>query len=274
MSSDEFFAMAASVVIAVIAWGSWLKSIVLVDVLRPMMLSRIALVLVPVLATVGLFGVLRCWAAGDVRDDPLYLAMYLVMGLAWMGAGRWCFIPLGVYWRGDILERGNRAALPAVAGALLGLMACYAGANIGDGPGWWCVIVAGGLALGAWLLAWYVLDRVTGIGDAISIDRQPGAGIRLGSYLIASGVICGRGAAGDWHSLAATVNEFAAVWPLLPLLILALLVEHGTRAVSDATSRGMSGMGVVTPVAAVAYLLWMLLALHLVHWPVMGGVVR
>jgi len=274
MSSDEFFAAAVAMIIAVIAWGSWLTSIFLVDVLRPMMPSRIALVLVPGLAAFGLFGVLRFWAASDVRNDPFYLGMYLIMGMAWMGAGRWCFIPLGVYWRGDILERGNRAAVPAVTGALLGLMACYAGANIGDGPGWWCVIVAGGLALAAWLLAWYVLDRVTGIGDAISIDRQLGAGIRLGIYLIASGVICGRAAAGDWHSLAATVSEFGVVWPLVPLLILALLVEHSTRAVSDATSKGMSGTAVATPVASVAYLLWMFLALHLVHWPVMGGVVR
>jgi hypothetical protein len=60
------------------------------------------------------------------------------------------------------------------------------------------------------------------------------------------------------------VGEFAAAWPVVPLLGSAILVErHHSRA--DAPP---SVLGPVFP--AVAYLAWAMIALFLVGAPVMG----
>ena len=56
--------------------------------------------------------------------------------------------------RDDVVERSNRAAIPAIAGGLLAITLCFAGGNIGDGPGWWVVMFCGVLSTGTLLLAW------------------------------------------------------------------------------------------------------------------------
>jgi hypothetical protein len=267
MSDDEVFAFLVSGVILLLVWGLWVKDLLLVDDYRPMTSRRLILIGLPVVLASGLFVVLKLWASSDVRNDVTYLAMYLVMGMAWTGLGRWIFVLLGLSCRGDVLERGNLAEVPALCGAFIGLMACYAGANIGDGPGWWCVIFSGGLGLGAWLLAWLLLDRIGGIGDTISIDRQLPAAIRLAAFLVAAGVICGRAGAGDWHSASDTVQEFRVVWPLAPLVAAAVIVERLLMQPTRRTQPSLAGAGVVP---AMSYLLWMVRSLFIVHWPVMG----
>lgn len=263
MSSDEVLLLALSTLAMLVAWGRWYVAIALVVGPAGTRPARRILQVAPLIALVGLFIVLRAWAAVDVREDAGYLLLYLMFGLAWVGAGRCCFGLLGASWRSDALERGNRAAAIASGGGLIGLMACYAGANIGDGPGWWCVGFAGGLATLAWAFAWLLLDRLGGIGDTVSVEREEPAGWRLAGFLVAAGIICGRGAAGDWHSAGRTVSEFAAAWPLVPLLASAVLVER--RLARPAAS---PVLGPAFPV--VAYLAWALFALFLVGAPVMG----
>ena len=51
----------------------------------------------------------------------------------------------------------TRAAVPAVVGALVGVTFCYAGGNIGDGPGWWVVVFSAGAGDG---------DAVRGVAGA------------------------------------------------------------------------------------------------------------
>lgn len=57
-----------------------------------------------------------------------------------------CFFDLS--WKDDILNGNNKSALAAFAGGFLGAAAIYAAANIGDGPGWWCFLLASGVILG------------------------------------------------------------------------------------------------------------------------------
>ncbi len=210
MSGDEVFALLVGSLVALVAWGwRWIRLGQLVT-WRADRGRRLWFAASPLLIGVILFLVLRHWAAQDVRDSSVYLPYYLVLGLGWVGAGlSWCRWQ-GVDGPGDGIGRGNPATLPAETGAILGLTACYAGANLGDGPGWWCVVFAGGLATGTWAIAWRVLDAVTAIGEAVQVERDPAAGWRLGGYLVASGILCGRGGAGDWHGFDQTVREFSA----------------------------------------------------------------
>jgi hypothetical protein len=268
MSEDEVFALVMSLVASVISWGLWYAALTSVAVPRGSARARVLLLVTPVIATVGLSAALRAWAAVDVRDSGEYLFFYVALGLAWVGLGRALFGILGVSWKHDALECGNPAAAIATAGGVLGLMACYAGANVGDGPGWWCVVVAGGIATIAWFAAWLALDRLGSTGESVSLERDPAAGWRLGGFLVAAGVICGRGAAGDWHSAEQTVREFSAAWPLVPLIAAALILE---RIVAPARVRTPSPVFASGVVPALVYLGAAILALVIVGPPVMGA---
>lgn len=227
MSEDEVFVLLASAVIALIGWIAWYSRLLMANRIgRERSSTRRTLALAPLVCLAGLFALLRLAASFDVRNDPVYLAFYMVFGAAWVVPGRALFSLLGISWRDDALERRNPAAAWAVAGALAGLMACYAGANIGDGPGWWCVLFAGGLGSAVWFVAWAVVQKAGGLAEAVTVERDVDAGIRLGAFLLAAGLLCGRGAAGDWTSAERTVVEFADAWPLLPLLLGAAVVER------------------------------------------------
>ena len=92
------------------------------------------------------FGILKTGASYDVVDAPRYLFMYVVLGLAWSRVSEMAFAYVGLSARDDVIERGNSAAVPAVTGGLVAVTLCYAGGNIGDGPGWWVVVFSAGLA--------------------------------------------------------------------------------------------------------------------------------
>jgi hypothetical protein len=94
----------------------------------------------PVIHLLIVWAVLRYLASWDVREAPIYLLFYMTLGLAWWTICLAALEMLGLSWRFDVIERGNRAADLALAGGILGLGLCYTLANIGDGPGWWTVL--------------------------------------------------------------------------------------------------------------------------------------
>jgi uncharacterized membrane protein YjfL (UPF0719 family) len=225
MSPDEVFVLIITGVVAGVGWGRWYWRLLRGSRLGARGTGRLVLGLMPPACLSTLYLVLRTLASFDVRGSVPYLLFYLLFGAAWLAIGRGAFTPLGISWLDDALERRNGAAAVAVGGGLLGLMACYAGANIGDGPGWWCVLIAGALASAAWLLLWALLQCAASLAERITVDRDPATAWRLAGFLLATGLLCGRGAAGDWTSAPQTVREFAAAWPALPLLALAIAVE-------------------------------------------------
>ena len=99
--------------------------------------ARTVLEWLPAAALVIIAFVLTALASFDVVSDFQYILLYLALGFAWIAAGMqllpYC---LDLSWRDDALERNNRAALFAVSGGFLGFALIYAGANVGDGPGW------------------------------------------------------------------------------------------------------------------------------------------
>jgi uncharacterized membrane protein YjfL (UPF0719 family) len=181
---------------------------------------RRGLALVPPLALLGIFWVLRNLASFDVREDPGYLWQYLAFGAAWVGIGLRGFDALAVSWRDDVIERNNEAAFWVVAGAALGLTAAYAGANVGDGPSWLVVAYAASLATLLLLAAWWVVDRLTLATDHVIAGRDAATGLRIGALLCACGLIAGRAAAGDWFDALRTLRELTLAWPILALVAL------------------------------------------------------
>jgi hypothetical protein len=230
MSDDEVGVLIISIIVTVVSWGVWYIAPTFVRRVGPAPWGSVLLQVTPLAAGGMLWLVLRTASAHDVRDDPTYLFMYLVLGAAWVGVWIRLLAMTGVSRRDDVVERSNSSAALAVAGAMLGITLCYAGGNIGDGPGWWVVVFSAGLSTVALFAAWMVLETVSGVSDVVTVDRDPSGGLRLAGFLVACGLILGRGVAGDWVSAEATVRDFAlAAWPVVVLVVVAAIVERLAR---------------------------------------------
>jgi uncharacterized membrane protein YjfL (UPF0719 family) len=210
-------------------------------------------------AAVFLFWLLGNWAAHDVVDSMIYRVFYFVLGVGWMVVSLVFFGWLGLSLRDDVMERRNPAAAFAIAGAVCGSGVIYAMANTGDGPGWWCVIVAAILSQAACFIGWVVLMQVTRLHARITVDRDLGAGFRAGFWLLGSGILLGRAAAGTWTSIEATWHEFLDVAVMFPALIFAavalelLIARPSTR--SDISLHKPKGLAFGT--LYLAFAIWL-----------------
>lgn len=231
MSGDESFVQILCLAVVAFTWLPWLWEAVACARLDFRLKDRWTLFVDPLICAAVIYAVLRSASSFDVRDNPIYIRFYLAMGMAWVGVAARFFLPFfGLSSRDDVVERKNPAAIHALGGALLGVALCFAGGNIGDGPGWWVVVFSAALSTAAFFLLWALLDRFTGLADAVTVERDPASGMRLGGYFLASGLILGRAVAGDWVSAEATVADFGKVaWPVLLLWLAAVLLERTFR---------------------------------------------
>lgn len=229
-SPDEGLVFVASVVVALLWWLGWYRAVLLVGPLfSPLTTRRNVLFALPA-CLAAIYVVLQLGASPDVQDSFAYLLFYVILGAATLALcaalGAW----LGISVPRDLAERDIQAVIPAWYGALLGAALCYAGGNVGSGPGWWVVVFSAGLALVAWFAGWFALALIAGIGAHVVVDRNLAAGWRLAGVLTAGGIILGRAVAGDWVSASGTVADFARYgWPWLVILVLAALVERRCR---------------------------------------------
>ncbi|MFD2305350.1 hypothetical protein [Enterococcus termitis] len=170
---------------------------------------------------------LRTVASWDVVGEMAYIIMYLFLGIAWLALS---FDGMLLLWsfsyEDDVLMSKNKAALILMTGAIVGSSLIYAGANIGDGPGWWTVVFAGGLGTVSWLVLGMLINQTTTIIESITMEYDTNSAIRFSTYLAASGVILARASSGDWTSFSMTVKEFMVGWPVLPLAGLVILIER------------------------------------------------
>src|SRR5262245_34792474 len=173
MSGDEVFVTLASVVVGPLLWTFWLFRMSRLQALPGRRRSSTGVIALGLVASAAvMIFILTTAASFDVVSAPVYQFMYLVLGLAWLRGCAALFAFAGLSPRDDVIERRNRAAAIAMAGALLGVAFCYTGGNIGDGPGWWVVVFGAGLATGTLLVTWILLTRMTTIADAVTIDRD------------------------------------------------------------------------------------------------------
>jgi hypothetical protein len=225
VSDDETFLLIFSAVIGGFCAWRWYMPVLRAREGGFAVAERTALGFAPIVGLIGVFVMLKLAASADVRDAPTYLLLYSVLGLAWFLAAAIVMEMLGISARDDAVERRNPAAAVVVIGVLLAHAAIYSGANIGNGPGWWTVVAAGGIGSGAWLVMWLAAELSCGLSEDITVDRDLPASLRLGGYALAMGIICARGAAGDWTSLQQTAIEFAVAWPIVPLTAVVIAVE-------------------------------------------------
>jgi hypothetical protein len=103
------------------SWSAWYGDLISVNRFCVPIQQRLALFGAPVVSLAFIFVTLTKLASSDVRNDPLYLAFYLLIGAAWIGGGTLVFPFLGISARDDIMEKGNGASAWAVVGALAGM---------------------------------------------------------------------------------------------------------------------------------------------------------
>jgi len=199
-----------------------------VSTLRTPVLARFGLWLLPVFCFAILLAALLTVSAADVRSDSMYVFLYTVIGLAWLGACDYLISLMGISGRDDVIERRNPAAFWIVCGAILANLACFVGGNVGDGPGFVVVVFSAALASGTLFLIW-LLCEVTldgAICEAITVERDIGLSLRWGCLLLAIGLILGWSVAGDWDSVEQSIVDFAAcAWPAGSLAAFAVLYE-------------------------------------------------
>lgn len=236
--SLEFLVLILAGFAAWVHWAAWSRQATRVTRLTAVPALRTSLLLAPLACLAVLVAVLVLFASFDVRADAFYILFYAVMGAAWVGLAMKVAPYLGVSARDDVIERGNRAALFPVLGVLLGLTLCFAGGNIGDGPGWWVVVFCALLSTGTLFGLWWILELTVAPSEAITVDRDPASGVRLGALLAAIGIILGRAVAGDWHSFDATVRDFAvAGWPAGAIALLAIGIEWAFAPTAETPAR-------------------------------------
>src|SRR5262245_51435630 len=259
MSDDEIGVLIGSVIVSLVCWGAWYVAPTFVRRVGPRRSGLLLLNVAPLLAAAVLFLVLRQAASFDVRDDPRYLLFYMVLGAAWVGFWIRGLAVTGISRRDDVVERVNRSAAIVIAGALIGITLCYAGGNIGDGPGWWVVVFSAGLATITLFAMWLLLEILSGVSETVTVDRDSAAALRLAGFLIAAGLILGRGVAGDWISAEATVRDFvSAAWPVIVLAAVAAVVERVARPTPSTPRPAVVPYGVVPALPYIAGALYQL----------------
>ena len=220
-----------SVPFALFIWIHWFHELLVARLPTGQRFTRLTLgILLPSICGLVLLRALFTLSSQDVRTDPETIGLYCALGLAWLGASQRIFGFLGVSMHDDVLERRNSSAAFVIGGQLLGVTCCFAGANVGNGPGPGVVVFCAMLSTLSLALLWLLLDRVAAIVDAVTIERDVGIGIRVAGWFVAMGVVLGAAVAGDWYSAWRTLLDFVKyLWPMTFFILLSVLVERTFR---------------------------------------------
>lgn len=200
-----------------------------------------------------LFFVLLRWSDREVRSDWTEIVFYLLFSLAWILAAQEIFALIGISWRDDFVERRNVSAAIAVGGFTLGATFCTAGANIGNGPGWWVVLFCAALSTCTLLALWIILNWTTKLSDTITIERDLGCGIRAGGYLAAAGLTLGISVSGDWKSVSETFSDFLkTAWPIAFVLAALSFYERLVQRRKNAEKKPSFGISIAIAAGMIA----------------------
>jgi hypothetical protein len=156
------------------------------------------------------------------------VVLYIMGGAAWLQLALFLLSFFGISSREDVVERQNPAAAWVVYGTMVGATFCYAGSNIGSGPGAEAVLFCAVLSTGFLFAFWFLLERCLRLADRVTIDRDESAGIRIGGWMLSLGLIFGGAVAGDWESMEGTTRDFFHYASVALLLLLAAAAIEGT----------------------------------------------
>jgi uncharacterized membrane protein YjfL (UPF0719 family) len=207
-SGDELILLMVCGAISLHGLWQWAVGLRPISKLGAPSYHRLPLYAAVALGFAALWRVIWHWADTDIPAFGGYVALVLAMGGAWLTLGVRVFPWLGVSLRDDALEQRNAAAVWALSGGMLAILLTFAGSNIGEGPSFWNNVFTGVLATSALLACWLALASAGGLAHAVTQERDCGAGLRLGVALVSIGIVFARAAAGDWHSMSATLIDF------------------------------------------------------------------
>lgn len=181
-----------------------------------------------------MLAVLLTLSASDVRTDGGYLFLYTVMGLA--VAGQAFGLHLIGWTEADVAQRGNVGAGLLLVAVCAGQAFAFAGANIGDGPGFEVVLGAAAVSMGTlWVFIVACIAAVRA-NYRVLVERDNSFAFRWSWAIVAVGAIAGRSVAGTWHGAPAMFSDYAHwVWPagiiLASEIALGWIVppQHGNR---------------------------------------------
>ncbi len=210
-------------------------------------------------------GFVHFWGAGEARASVSETVAITIVGCVWLLLVSRLFAWLGLSARDDALERRNVAALAAICAAILAAALAYGGGNIGEGPSYWNNIFSGGLGTCGLLGSWIILELGGRVSSSITEERDLAAGLRFCGFLLATGLICGRAVAGNWHSEADTVRDFIHdSWPAVGLSVVAPGLERLLRPSKRKPVRSAALCGVLPAMLYLAVaILWLC---HLGAW--------
>jgi hypothetical protein len=153
---------------------------------------------------------------------------------------------LGISVIDDAIERSNPAAACVACGSILGVMAIYAWSNVGGGPTIGTTLVPALACTVTWLLLWFAVELVSRPSEAIAVDRDLPSGIRHAGMLIATGLVLGRAAAGDWTSWHSTLTDLLLFgWPAVFLPMGAAAIHLFLRPSTERPQPSIGGAGAV-----------------------------
>jgi hypothetical protein len=73
---------------------------------------------------------------------------------------------------------------------------------------------------------WLLFAQFSPGVDAVTIDRDPAAGVRVGAFLAACGAVLGRAVAGSWESAVQTIVDATEALPAVTILLLVALAAE------------------------------------------------
>ncbi len=160
---------------------------------------------------------------GVLLTHPCFVMAYFLVGV---GA---CAVPLvGLSPRQDVAERRNHGAGWAIGGAIVG-MSLAIGAAAGkfltlQGDFFFPTIVdTSGMIL--FMFSWSVLEWLTGFSEAITVERDGGAALRIAAFLPLLGVSLGLAVASSFANQSVQAScLFAGV---AGLVVAFCLIEAG-----------------------------------------------
>lgn len=172
--------------------------------------------------------VLQTGAASDILG--VYTILYVLLAFAVLLYAGFRFPVVGVYYPADVLERGNLAAALTLSGFALGTAFAFGGALTGEGPGWWVVVVFFFLAYWELRGNMALVGKLGDLDEEMRVERDVSAGALLGAVALASGLVSGRAAAGDFTGWERDLPDYAKrLWPLLVIALVGALAGAWSR---------------------------------------------
>ena len=260
MGDDEVFLLIVSAVLSLPTAYRWVNALHVAGRFR--FRGWPLLAVTPLAGLALVFVVLRHWADDEVRGDGRYITLLLFVGTALLGIVSHILHWFGLSLRHDAAERGNLAAALAWCGWILGVMIVFSGGNIGEGPSLWNNVFSAALGTATLFAFWLVLNWTAKVSHTITIDRDVASGLRIGAFILASGIVFGRALAGTWQSAWQAADDFVREgWITVAALAIAVMIEFVTRPTPKRPRPNWLSFGALPAacylVAALAWVKWL-----------------